>query len=132
MSLSFLYSEADPSWANAVSKGMRTSRHWLLALCFNVLNAVNLAQLYSTYHGDSRVGPYLLIFIMVIVWMLAVGAYYMYRLYRVTREQILRDSLEDGVKQTLLKASFLGFRLYMFLLGISFVILASVNWAHFQ
>ncbi len=67
MSLSFLYSENDPSWADAVSEGMLHSRHWFLALCFNLLDAINLAELYRLYHANSRVGPYLSVFILEVV-----------------------------------------------------------------
>ncbi len=67
--------------------------------------------------------------VLVTAWLLVMAGYFMYRMYKITQEQILAKSLDGDVKSTLLTVSLVGFRLYLFLLGMSFLILASVNWA---
>lgn len=132
MKASLLYAEADTSWEKALLKGPLSSRHLLIALCFNALNAINLVELYRNYCSNQEVGSHLAIFIMIIAFFLMGGGYYIYKAYETAKEALTVESLDLRARKSIVTTSYLAFRLYLFMLGISFILLAAINIAHLQ
>lgn len=127
-----IYVEADPSWEKSLTHGPFSSRHWMLALCFNLLNAINLIQLYRNYHSNEAIASHLSIFILVIACFLAVGGYYIFKAYEAAKDALAMEDLGLHARKAIVTTSYLAFRLYLILLGISFIILSAINLANLQ
>jgi hypothetical protein len=129
MTLNALPAEMDPSWRKTVTSGSWSSRHFLLAVCFNLLNLISLANVWKLYHLDPRVDRYLDLFLLLMVWFLAMLGYFALHLYRAVKGQITNDAT-DAASETLLRVGFIGYRLYLFALATFFLVLGAIGLAH--
>ena len=132
MKTPLVYVEADPSWEKSLLNGPFSSRHWMLALCFNALNAINLIQLYRNYHSNEAVASHLFLFILIIAFFLTVGGYYIYKAYEAAKDALAMEGLDLHARKAIVTTSYLAFRLYLIMLGISFITLSAINLANLQ
>lgn len=104
-------------------KGPPWSRHLLLVIIFNALNLLQLAKLSKEHRGM----PYLGLFLILMVFLLATFGCYAASLYRQTRDRIRTVPNDSTEAQALLRISYAGYRLYLMGLGFGFVILGFFN-----
>lgn len=131
MSLNALSAEMDDSWRQTVSGSGRFSRHLFMAVCFNLLNLISLANVWKVYRHDPRVDGYLGLFLLLMAWFLAMLGYYAFHLYRTAKRQVSADG-NDAAGEALLRVSFLAYRLYLFALCLSFLVVTAVTAIHLQ
>ncbi len=126
MYLDLFTSDIQVAWRATLLKGPAYSRHLLMAIIFNVLNLLQLGKVFKEHRGM----PYLGLFLTLMVFLLIMFGYYAAALYRQTRDR-LKTLPDDSIEaQTLLRVSYLGYRLYLTGLGFGFVILDCFNLVH--
>ena len=121
--------EVQVTWkATLLKRSPWSSRHFGMAVIFNLLGVVQSFAIYKYRHHTGSIEPYLgavfIVFLFFYVWL----DYYALLFYRQTREWL--KSLPEGSEEakTLLRLSYTGYRLYLMGLGIGFIILAFCNF----
>jgi len=112
------------NWKVTVLTAPAWSRHFVMAIIFNLLNVWQLVALARLDHSGM---PYLSVFLIAIVFLYIMVGYYALALYRKTREHL--KSLPDDSKeaQALLQVSYQGYRLYLTALFLGLMILGYSN-----
>lgn len=116
------HDEVEVSWRGSLVNGPVRSRHFYLAVIFNLLNAVAISHLFLLFRYSTEMVSRMLVLLPAVVGVLAFSGYYMFQMYRLMNSK-LKDTSEASV---LLQISYIAFRLYLLTLGISFVILAGI------
>jgi hypothetical protein len=114
--------DAQSPWRMTIlSNGPR--HYFLMAIIFNVLNLMQLGWVFKLY----RDVPYLGLFLILIVFLLMMLAYYAVSFYRQTHDR-LKSLPEDSPEgRALQQLTYAGYRLYLMGLGIGFVVLGFFN-----
>lgn len=107
------------NWKATVLTASAWSRHFVMAVIFNLLNVLQLVVLFRRHHDT----PYLGMFLILAVFFLTMLGYYATGLYKQTRERMKTLQDDSAEAQALLRVSYLGYRLYLVGLGFGFVIL---------
>jgi hypothetical protein len=120
--------EVQVTWRATLLKGSPwSSRHFGMAVIFNLLNVIQLAVMYKYRDRTGLFEPYLSLFFLAVVFMYATLDYYAVSLYRQTHDWLKSLPEESAESQTLLRLSYVGYRLYIMGLGIGFFIFAFCN-----
>jgi hypothetical protein len=120
--------EVQITWRATLLNGSSwSSRHFGMAVIFNLLNGIQLALMYKYRDRTGHFEPYLSLFFMVVVFLYATLGYHALSLYRQTRDRLKSLPEESAEAQTLLRLSYMGYRLYIMGLGIGFFIFAFCN-----
>jgi hypothetical protein len=98
-----------------------------MAVIFNLLNVIQLALMYKYRDRTGQSELYLGLFFFAVVFLYATLGYYAVSLYRQTQDRLKSLPEESAEAQTLLRLSYLGYRLYIVGLGIGFFIFAFCN-----
>lgn len=117
----------DAHWRNTVTQGPWRSRHFVLVILFNALNVISLFVLWRLLHTNPVVGPYLQIFLLVMVFLLLYAGWYAYQAYRTARETLAGAELTKQVEESVLQLSYFVFRVYLVGLVLAFVVVESAN-----
>ena len=111
------------NWRATVLTASAWSRHFVLAVIFNLLNVLQLTVLFKRHHDMAYLG----MFLILVVFLLAMLGYYATALYQLTRERLKTLQDDSAEAQALLRVSYLGYRLYLMGLGFGFVVLGFFN-----
>ena len=116
--------EVQVTWRATLLKGPPwSSRHFAMAVIYNLLNVIQFWILYKYRVGN----PYWSAFIILLVFLYTMLGYYAALLYRHTREWL--KTLPEASKEAhqLLHVSYIGYRLYLVGIGTGFLILCYFN-----
>lgn len=126
MSAEWIDTEINVTWRKTVSHRFTTSRHFFLAIIFNLLNFIALLNLYKQVKNVPTYQPYIGGFILLYIFFLSYAGYYMWSVYKVVHPLFqVENSMPEPSNRAVLSLSYLAFRLYLTALCFSFFIVSS-------
>jgi hypothetical protein len=129
MAYTALSHQVTTSWKRSVTLSPWRSIHLVLTVLFNILVFSALETTFEMYKQVPSVGPYIVPFVCLILFMVLLAGYYMWLLYRNTRGEMLKHP-SDEAALPVLNASYTAFRLYVGMLGVAYILLTCANHAN--
>lgn len=122
------HEEVEISWRGSLTEDTLRSRHIWIVLIFNALNILAFASLLSKFHYRPEILVRMLFLLAFVVGFLAFAGYYFIGLYRYMNSELKRTPAASS----LLRVSYVAYRLYLLCLGISFTLLGCIRLVMYQ